>query len=64
LSASHPHDHCADVAGATLDREALVTAALRLAQRRDPVAMSFRAIGRELGADPTAVYRHFRDGNE
>jgi AcrR family transcriptional regulator len=26
--------------------------------------MSFRHLGRELGADPTAVYRHFRDPNE
>lgn len=48
----------------TLDREMIVDAALRLAQRPDPEAMSFRALGRELGADPTAVYRHFRDRNE
>lgn len=47
-----------------LDREMIVDAALRLAQRPDPTAMSFRALGRELGADPTAVYRHFRDRNE
>ena len=42
----------------------IVDAALRLAQHPDPEAMSFRALGRELGADPTAVYRHFRDRNE
>lgn len=47
-----------------LDREMIVDAALRLAQQPDPEAMSFRALGRELGADPTAVYRHFRDRNE
>lgn len=47
-----------------LDREMIVDAALRLAQHPDPEAMSFRALGRELGADPTAVYRHFRDRNE
>lgn len=47
-----------------LDPEAIVDAALRLAQQPDPTAMSFRALGRELGADPTAVYRHFRDRNE
>lgn len=48
----------------SLDREMIVDAALRLAQQPDPEAMSFRALGRELGADPTAVYRHFRDRNE
>lgn len=42
----------------------IVDAALKLAQRPDVQAMSFRALGRELGADPTAVYRHFRDRNE
>jgi AcrR family transcriptional regulator len=47
-----------------LDPELIVDAALRLAQQPDPTAMSFRALGRELGADPTAVYRHFRDRNE
>lgn len=47
-----------------LDRATIVAAALRLAQRREPGGMSFRALGRELGADPTAVYRHFRDRNE
>jgi AcrR family transcriptional regulator len=48
----------------TLDRDLIVDAALRLARHPDPTAMSFRALGRELGADPTAVYRHFRDRNE
>ena len=48
----------------TLDPEAIVDAALRLARQPDPTAMSFRALGRELGTDPTAVYRHFRDRNE
>lgn len=48
----------------TLDPEVIVDAALRLARQPDPSAMSFRALGRELGADPTAVYRHFHDRNE
>lgn len=48
----------------SLDPEVIVDAALKLAQQPDPTSMSFRALGRELGADPTAVYRHFRDRNE
>lgn len=48
----------------TLDPGVIVDAALRLAQEPDPAAMSFRALGRDLGVDPTAVYRHFRDRNE
>ena len=47
----------------TLDPSGIVDAALKLAQRAAPGAMSFRGLGRELGADPTAVYRHFRDRN-
>jgi len=48
----------------TLGPESIIDAALRLARQPDPAGMSFRALGRELGADPTAVYRHFRDRNE
>jgi AcrR family transcriptional regulator len=48
----------------SLDPGVIVDAALRLARDPDPTAMSFRALGRELGTDPTAVYRHFRDRNE
>jgi len=47
-----------------LDRELIIDAALKLARLPAAQAMSFRALGRELGADPTAVYRHFRDRNE
>lgn len=47
-----------------LDPEGILDTALRLARQPDPTAMSFRALGRELGVDPTAVYRHFRDRNE
>lgn len=48
----------------TLDRELIIDAALKLARHPDAQAMSFRALGRELGADPTSVYRHFHDRNE
>lgn len=47
-----------------LDRETIIDAALRLATEPDPNAVSFRRLGDELGADPTAVYRHFRDKDE
>jgi len=42
-----------------LDREGIVDAALRLAERPASDALSFRKLGAELGADPTAIYRHF-----
>ncbi len=46
---------------AQLDAETIVEAALRLAASGGEDAVSFRKLGAELGADPTAVYRHFRD---
>jgi AcrR family transcriptional regulator len=48
----------------SLDQEVIVDAALRLAVSPDHSAVSFRKLGQELGADPTAVYRHFRDKDE
>lgn len=48
----------------TLGRGVIIDAALNLARSPGAQAMSFRALGRELGADPTAVYRHFQDRNE
>jgi AcrR family transcriptional regulator len=45
-----------------LDREVIVSAALELAAAGD--AVTFRSLGAALGADPTAVYRHFRDKEE
>lgn len=45
-----------------LERGAIVDAAVQLAARGEQV--TFRALGRELGSDPTAVYRHFRDKDE
>jgi AcrR family transcriptional regulator len=44
-----------------LDRAGIVDAALRLAESPVPDAISFRKLGAELGADPTAIYRHFAD---
>lgn len=47
-----------------LDRELILDAALRLAQNRTYDAVTVRKLGAELGADPTAIYRHFRDKDE
>jgi AcrR family transcriptional regulator len=44
-----------------LDRPLIVDAALRIAARPGAQEVGFRALGNELGADPTAVYRHFRN---
>jgi AcrR family transcriptional regulator len=44
---------------APLTRERIVSTALNLADTRGDFSM--RALGQELGNDPMAVYRHFRD---
>jgi AcrR family transcriptional regulator len=43
-----------------LDRPTIVDAGLRIAARPGVTEVRFRDLGDELGADPTAVYRHFR----
>ena len=43
---------------AQLDRNAILTVATQLAASGAPITI--RALGAELGADPTALYRHFR----
>lgn len=43
-----------------LDREVFVEAALRLASRPDTLSLTYRDLGRDLGVDPTAIYRHFQ----
>lgn len=47
---------------AALDREAILAAATELAASGS--ALTFRALGSALGADPTAIYRRFRDKEE
>ncbi len=42
-----------------LDRQTILDAALRIAARPGMTEVRFRDLGKELGADPTAVYRHF-----
>ncbi|MBA2953825.1 TetR family transcriptional regulator [Nocardioides sp. MAH-18] len=47
---------------AQLSRDSILEAALTLTAEGEQV--TFRALGGALGADPTAVYRHFRDKDE
>jgi AcrR family transcriptional regulator len=42
-----------------LDRDKIVAAALAVADREGLAGTTMRLVGAELGADPTAVYRHF-----
>ena len=50
--------------GSQLSPEAIIEASLRIAARGSADAFTVRRLGEELGADPTAVYRHFRDKDE
>jgi AcrR family transcriptional regulator len=47
-----------------LDRETIVRAARRVLDDEGLGKLTMRRIGTELGADPTAVYRHFRSKDE
>lgn len=44
-----------------LDRESIVAAGLELAADTGATSISVRELGTRLGADPTAIYRHFRN---
>ncbi|MFD1939869.1 MULTISPECIES: TetR/AcrR family transcriptional regulator [Nonomuraea] len=50
--------------GSQLSPEAIIEASLRIAARGSEDAFTVRRLGEELGADPTAIYRHFRDKDE
>lgn len=54
----------AEPARARLDRERILEAAEAVVQRVGVGRLTMRRIGAELGADPTAIYRHFRNKNE
>ena len=47
-----------------LDRDVILRAAQRVLDEDGLSAFTLRRIGSELGADPTAIYRHFRDKDE
>ncbi len=48
----------------SLSREVILDAARAVAERHGLDGLTFQAIGAELGAHPTSVYRHFRDKDE
>jgi len=48
----------------TLNRAVIVEAGIAIAQRDGLEGLTFQALGNELGAHATAVYRHFRDKDE
>jgi len=48
----------------SLSREIIVAAADRVVEREGLDRLTFQAIGEELGAHPTSIYRHFRDKDE
>jgi len=47
-----------------LDRERILDAAERIASTEGVGKLTMRRIGGELGVDPTAIYRHFRNKQE
>lgn len=47
-----------------LDESTIVAAAIALAERDGSDGLTMRRLGAELGVDPTAVYRHFRNKQE
>src|SRR5262245_56986813 len=49
---------------AQLTPDAIVQAALHTAANSGAEGLTVRRLGHHLGADPTAIYRHFRDKDE
>src|SRR5258708_6924329 len=49
---------------ARLSQELIIEAAFRISELGGTQALTFQAIGEEVGAHPTALYRHFRDRHE
>ncbi|MEV4975918.1 helix-turn-helix domain-containing protein [Streptomyces scopuliridis] len=48
----------------TLSQELIIKAAFRVADSSGMEKLTFDALGRELSAHPTAIYRHFRNKDE
>lgn len=47
-----------------LNRELIIDTALELARKPETSTIRIRDLGRELGVDPSAVYRHFQSKND
>jgi AcrR family transcriptional regulator len=52
------------MAEARLDRTTILDAAERIADSTGAGGLTMRRVGVEIGADPTAVYRHFRNKSD
>ncbi|MFF3908059.1 helix-turn-helix domain-containing protein [Streptomyces sp. NPDC001848] len=50
--------------GVVLTEELIVDTAMRLLKEHGADALTVRRLGRALGADPTALYRYFRDTDD
>lgn len=50
--------------GVSLSADLIVDRALELTEREGAAVLSMRRLGEELGVNPTAVYRHFRDKDD
>lgn len=50
--------------GVVLSEDLIVRTAMRLIEDPDGSGFSIRGLGRALGADPSAVYRYFRDAED
>lgn len=48
----------------SLSREVILETAMRLADSEGTTSLTLARLGRALGADPTALYRHFRNKDE
>lgn len=48
----------------SLNRSVIIDAAIRVAERDGLSGLTFQALGTELGAHATSIYRHFRDKDE
>jgi AcrR family transcriptional regulator len=48
----------------SLNQQVITETALRICDRDGIESLTFEALGRELDAHPTAIYRHFRDKDE
>ncbi len=47
-----------------LSREMIIAAGMEIASRPGCTTVTVRDLGKQLGVDPTAIYRHFRNKNE
>jgi AcrR family transcriptional regulator len=47
-----------------LSRDSIVDAGLQIAARPGTASVTVRDLGKQLGVDPTAIYRHFRNKEE